>query len=68
MFQATSLRPYREYQDAMEYLRRQYRQDMAYREHLLASNPFSEDADAQEPKQQTKNNQGCTCCSQQEDQ
>lgn len=45
LFQATSCHPYREYQNAMSYLRWQYRQDMEYRKLLLASNPFTEEAE-----------------------
>ncbi|MCM1113835.1 MAG: hypothetical protein NC399_11340 [Muribaculum sp.] len=40
MFRATG--SWNDYQKAMAYLRECYRQDMAYREALLASNPFAQ--------------------------
>lgn len=42
MFRMTGAR-YGEYDKAMEYLRRKYREEMDYREALLASNPFLKD-------------------------
>lgn len=42
MFRQTGTR-YGEYNKAMQYLRQQYHEEMAYRDALLASNPFTHD-------------------------
>lgn len=46
MFRATG--SWNDYQRAMAYLRASYQQDMAFREALLASNPFTQESGTQQ--------------------